>query len=733
MSRPFMKSDMIKIVVALLTILVVSCQKSPLEETMGTISLSFDQDFSEELLGGSQPSVRSVPAQTETVFAVELWKGERLISKVDDHRTIVDGLTVQTGECRVVADTGEDVLAAFDSPYYKGEANVLVKYQETTEANIICKLANTKLSFKFSEEFANAFSEYTITVTNSLGGSLTYSNLDGTIFMGETGMISKEGYFKSGGDLTWTLDLKNTDGAEYHGITDVCKAVAPRQHHVLTFSIDQPLEPLGAGYIKIKVDDSLNEKIFNAAIDLDNNKAPEIQTNPEFIPFPDMEIAAGSTSPKNFTIESTTGLKSVILSHSDMNLKLKGLPYHSEFIDAANLDQLAQMGIKAEAHHFGDSRMTIDVTDLFSTLEMGKYDMKLTAFDVFNHKTELALKFSIIINADADIVTVDPWAKFAVVSAKWFAADAPAGLTFMYKKVADLEWISLPLESIVLDTSTKSFSANLTGLAPSTEYMIKAVSAVDTDTREVNFTTEGASQIYNFSFDDWWLDGKVWYPNAQGNIPHVWDSANPAAASFIGSSTVPLESGGVKGKAVSMTSKYAVIAFAAGNIFTGNFDKINGKGAELNWGVGFADRPIALRGWYKYLPKAIDRVQGKYSNMKGQPDKCQILVMLTDWDKPFHINTTAGIFVDYANDPHIIASAKYESDETVPDFREFCLPLEYRCLDRTPKYVVIACCSSYLGDYFTGGEGSALWVDEFSFEYDIESLTDEQKAKVNYK
>ena len=81
----------------------------------------------------------------------------------------------------------------------------------------------------------------------------------------------------------------------------------------------------------------------------------------------------------------------------------------------------------------------------------------------------------------------------------------------------------------------------------------------------------------------------------------------------------------------------------------------------------------------------------------------------------------------------IIAIGKMESPVSTNGFVEFTLPLEYRDLTRTPKYIVIACCSSYLGDYFTGSTDSLMYVDEFSFEYDITKLTPEQRAKVNYK
>ena len=88
---------------------------------------------------------------------------------------------------------------------------------------------------------------------------------------------------------------------------------------------------------------------------------------------------------------------------------------------------------------------------------------------------------------------------------------------------------------------------------------------------------------------------------------------------------------------------------------------------------------------------------------------------------------TPAQFVDLQNDPGIIAYGKLESDEAVADYREFYIPLEYRDKTRTPKYIVISCCASYLGDYFTGGEGSKLLVDEFELVYD-EPLPEDESA-----
>ena len=40
--------------------------------------------------------------------------------------------------------------------------------------------------------------------------------------------------------------------------------------------------------------------------------------------------------------------------------------------------------------------------------------------------------------------------------------------------------------------------------------------------------------------------------------------------------------------------------------------------------------------------------------------------------------------------------------------------------------VVLSCAASRYGDYFTGGLGSTLYVDEFELIYDPDELTDEE-------
>ena len=80
------------------------------------------------------------------------------------------------------------------------------------------------------------------------------------------------------------------------------------------------------------------------------------------------------------------------------------------------------------------------------------------------------------------------------------------------------------------------------------------------------------------------------------------------------------------------------------------------------------------------------------------------------------------LVVDVMLAPEVTEQISYDLDvfsfvDGKAEWVEIILPFEYRDY-RTPRYVIVTAASSYLGDYFTGGEGSAMLVDEFEFIYE---------------
>ena len=323
------------------------------------------------------------------------------------------------------------------------------------------------------------------------------------------------------------------------------------------------------------------------------------------------------------------------------------------------------------------------------------------------------------------VENVEPWTCSAFVRASVNGQGTPL---VEYRKVADAEWESW--SDFTLNGT--SVFADITGLEENTEYMVRVTNGTDVSS-EVAFTTGVAEQLPNLSFDDWYQNGKAWMPNLNSDN-YVWDSANLGTANLPVGAVVPTTpeiSDVVKGKAARLETNTAMNMLAAGNIYVGKFVKVAGLGAELDWGYPFTSRPLALRGHYKYAPKQIDKIgSGAPSEVTmGMTDQCQIQILLTDWEGMFRINTSKKVFVDFENDPCIIAHGSLTSSDTDSDYVKFTIPLEYRN-SRIPKYIVIVAAASRYGDYFTGAVGSVLKVDEFELEYDPTTLTEEEYKTV---
>ncbi len=314
------------------------------------------------------------------------------------------------------------------------------------------------------------------------------------------------------------------------------------------------------------------------------------------------------------------------------------------------------------------------------------------------------------------VTSVNAWCYRADIAAVFKGSGTPV---IEYHESGMQEWI--PLESKVDGTN---ITASVDQLTEGTSYVARVVNG-DEVSEEYMFTTETPEQLPNMSFDEWHQGnpgGYTWYPSAEG-ADMIWGTANSGVnmVSAVNSTRPEYAFVAKPGSvAVRMESVYVFGKFAAGNIYTGQFGKAvlsPVPGAELDWGVPFTTRPYSLKGYYSYAPKTIDYASGKYSDKLGTMDVAQILVFLTDWDGPFRVSTSTETFVDLENDPDIIASGCIEtSEDTNGEYVEFECVLEYRN-DRKPKYIVAVACASLYGDYFTGGQGSVMYVDEWEFVY----------------
>ena len=139
----------------------------------------------------------------------------------------------------------------------------------------------------------------------------------------------------------------------------------------------------------------------------------------------------------------------------------------------------------------------------------------------------------------------------------------------------------------------------------------------------------------------------------------------------------------------------------------------------LSLGREFTERPTKLRGQYKYTVTNISHASGEFKSLIGQPDTCIIRAALIDSDAPFEIRTAPNdrhLFDE--NAPEVVAYGKLECAQTISGYIPFEFEIKYKSTSRKPKYILVTASASKYGDYFTGGNGSTLYIDDFELLYD---------------
>lgn len=329
-------------------------------------------------------------------------------------------------------------------------------------------------------------------------------------------------------------------------------------------------------------------------------------------------------------------------------------------------------------------------------------------------------EWTIYIDQTASSVTTvgaDAWTNVA-----WLYGSAEAGKDngFEYRLADSQDWIKVPADWLTHDGG--SFTGRLIHLMAESTYVARAYSDSEYGT-EVEFTTGSAPQLPNGSMDNWWLDGKIWCPWGEGQTPY-WGTGNKGATTLGPSNSVPTdETSSGTGQAAMLETKFVGIGMlgklAAGNLFTGDYIKTDGTNGILSFGRPFTDRPTRLTGYFKYHSAPISSTTEGFTDLKDRPDSCIIWCALWAGDQPFEIRTNPKnrqLFDPTL--PDVVAYGAMEVGYDVNAYKEFDIPLVYTSTSRKPRYIIVCCSASKYGDYFTGGNGSVLWVDNFELQYD---------------
>ena len=335
-----------------------------------------------------------------------------------------------------------------------------------------------------------------------------------------------------------------------------------------------------------------------------------------------------------------------------------------------------------------------------------------------------------------DITKADGWGRLI-----WLYGQgvSDTNLGFRYRKSGDTEWREVPNVEVV----GGSFKAKVTGLDVLTEYEVIAYS--DDNTSPVyRVKTEDILQLQNGGFEEWATIRKIVCPYLSEDAAY-WGTGNPGAAT-VGATVTdkstdirPGSSGKYSARLESIFANVAGIGkFAAGNLFLGKYVGTVGTNGIVGFGRQFNARPTALRFWMKYNCGNVDRIGSlpSGSTLKiGDPDTGSIYIALGTWsaaeygvdadgvvqgtvDSPVIIDTRDRATFFDSSSPAVVAYGELMLNESVSEWTQITIPLNYTTTSVVPTNIIIVCSASRLGDYFTGSTESVMLLDDMELLYE---------------
>lgn len=109
-------------------------------------------------------------------------------------------IELPVGTYTVTANSAGEFKAIMDNPYFKGNQDVTIEKNVSSEANVICKMQNVKFALALSSDFTTTFKDYAVTVVN---GSTVYDCVESSSAKGNYDPV----YFKMETNIT-QIDLK---------------------------------------------------------------------------------------------------------------------------------------------------------------------------------------------------------------------------------------------------------------------------------------------------------------------------------------------------------------------------------------------------------------------------------------------------------------------------------------------------------------------------------------------
>lgn len=700
----------------------------------GTLQLSVG--MSDKITVASRTLSNEEQTQLEQACKVRIYNETSLVRKYEGTDNVPSSIPLMSGTYSVRVTAGDSVAASFNQRFFEGNEEFTITKGQQSPVEVKCGIANTVLAFTWDESLKEAFEgDCQVTVTSATG-ELVYSSAK----------ADAKGYFSLPADnrkLTCKFTATKLTGGTYEQTTELTDAQPATLYNMTCKYTATGQETTGGAWLTLSVDETpLSEETTTIGIKQRPVIVCKDADNIEYDLEQPMYLATNTKGTYYLIVSTSSPLKGALLQND--RFTEFGVPANS--MDLMNLGgKDASVEASGISLHAPNAIMETGGTwkiqfseELIAkmTAQEGQVTTTLTATDK-NGKQRMVTWNIVVSNATVattEAIPYEIWTSKATLHGKVTGTLASTP-KFQYRvKGSGSSWITVDA-----DLTESTFSKEITGLTPGTTYEYQAMDGTQASTVTCEFTTETTFQPENASFEAVSDSSSIILIHGTGQSTW-WDTGNHGSSTMNKNVTTPDTSVKHSGnQSLLLSSQFVGIGiigkFAAGNLFAGKYLDTEGTDGILGWGRPCTSRPKALKVYVRYEPATVDNGGDYIAN--GATDQGIIYVAIGDWAGqeanggtwPFVVRTknASSLFSTekgtYSGDG-IIAYGEKTFEEAYNDggnMKELTINLDYDNFggnQRKPTSIIIVASASKYGDYFQGGDGSKMWLDDMELIYE---------------
>lgn len=696
----------------------------------------------------------------------ETYLNEKLVVYIENSRGVIrkyigkdkipDAIILPKGNYVVEGWTGDSVSASFDKKFFRGYTNNVKIGDESNELSLKLDIANVVVAVD-KKSLNQEIKDLKVKVYHSRG-ELEFGDKEIT--------SGKRGYFmmpSANKDLNFIIEGTKSDGSSFSKSGEI-KNVERSHLYNLVLSAEQSEIEQGGVLIRLEIQDI---PLIEEYIEILPGPSFKAIVNDETFDL-ENQISSLTNEFKDVKVRALVyqGLESLSLTFSSNFKEMASYNGKNLVSDESLVSDMRQSGIKFEvienespnSSYVGGFCKAYEAwltftSQFLNNLEKSddEFIIEIIVKDDRGYINRTTLK---IVNSDvalADPIVAQeapdknkvPMAILATTAELNFKLidESAEDFGIMYRESGSEEFVKVSAKingTLLAGTSaSKSYSIKIGDLKPGTTYEYKGYCDNFVELTTKTFKTENKYEIPNSSMEFWnkfnstvTAAKNVPVPT-DGNSVTFWDTGNHGsmsvslmAATLTDSSEDYSHTGS---KSAKLLSKFVGLGdlgkFAAGNLFIGQFARVDGTDGILNLGRTYNEsHPSSLQVYGLYKPGKVQKdVSGQDFLKVGDTDKAQIYVALTTDIVEIKTKTSDRKLFN-KDDPEVIAYGQITIDEDYNengDLKLIDIPIYYKQEAKTklPKYLIVVCAASKYGDYFVGGEGSVLYLDDFELQY----------------